>query len=192
MLENDEIVKTLNKSTDSQKMIQVMMDHQFYDHKPKDDEIKSIVQNLQTCSVTIRELAQYCGCGYSWCPGILEDGKRAIDWVGQQCFALDIDGTISVEKAKELSKRNGLVPNIMYPSFNYSPNQPKFRMVFVAPEIIREKEIRDRVQERLQLLYYADPVCNNANRIFFGGYVQFSVDSKARLDIKGLLKEAQK
>lgn len=153
--------------------------------KPNDDEIKKMIRGFRTQWVSVGKLAYLLACGRTCRPGILPDGKtKGTDWQMQQCFFIDVENGITVSDALDICRKRGLVPNIIYPSFRYTPSAQRFRLVFVASEIIRDGALRDQIQEKLIALFHADRVTKDRVRIFFGGECCFGVDDRARMDVE--------
>lgn len=168
--------------------VRVMLDNQFYSCKPV-NEMNFIAPRLKSADIAIDQLARKLSGGYSCRPGLLVGGCKAKNWTGQQCFFLDVDreSCMTVQTALKLSAREDIAPNIIYPSFRFTLSCQRFRMVFVVSEIIRDREVRDRIQKKLMDIFHCDRQTFTLERIFFGGNACFWVDCKARLDVKKFL-----
>jgi hypothetical protein len=82
-----------------------------------------------------------------------------------------------------LAEANGIAPNVVYPSCRFKPSDQRFHIAFVADEMIRNVQLRDRVQWRLMKLFHCDPRTDNRCRIFYGGQAAFWVDDQSRFQI---------
>ena len=184
MLEFDEAIdSTFNDE------IAIMLDNRAYSDKPNNQETRLAVRQVSAQSISIPRLAQKLALGFSCRPGLLEGGNSDPNWIGQQCFFLDIDShSMAVRDALNLARANGIAPNIVYPSSRFKPSDQRFHMAFVADEIIRDAELRDRIQRRLMKLYRCDPRTDNRSRIFYGGQALFWVDDQSRLQIPKILE----
>jgi hypothetical protein len=166
-----------------------MLDNRAYADKPNDQETRLAVKQVSTQSISIPQLAQKLALGFSCRPGLLEGGSSDSNWVGQQCFFLDIDSHVmTVREALDLAKAKGIAPNIVYPSSRFKPSDQRFHMAFVADEIIRDAKLRDKIQQQLMKLYRCDPRTGNRSRIFYGGQALFWVDDQSRLQIPKILE----
>ena len=174
--------------TEEENTVRVMLDNQYYSCKPV-NETRYIVPRLKSADITIDQLARKLSGGYSCRPGLLVGGCKAENWTGQQCFFLDVDkeSCMTVQIALEISEGEDIVPNIIYPSFRFTHSCQRFRMVFVAPEIIRDREVRDRIQRKLMYIFHCDKRTFARERIFFGGNACFWVDCEARLNVRKFL-----
>lgn len=107
-------------------------------------------------------------------PAVMK-GSKADDFVEQQIFMVDIDNKrkgipiLQIDEALEICKKNHLPPIFYYPTFSHTDEIPKFRIVFVMNEVIKDNEIRLIIMESLISLFeQADTSCTNADRLFFG------------------------
>ena len=167
----------------------VMLHHTSFAYKPGGKEVASMIKGFKTQRITVNQLAYLLACGRTCRSGILENGGKAENWQFQQCFFVDVDGTKTVPEALKICRKLDLIPNIVYPSFRYTPDNQRFRIVFVASEIIRDGALRDRVQQRLIEIFDSDPKTKDRARIFFGGETYFWVDDTARMDVAALFRQ---
>lgn len=172
--------------------VTVMLDDRFFSEKPEGKEIPGIVSRLKTQEITIPELALRLNCGYSCRPGLLVGGVGDASWVGQQCFFLDIDESITVDDALEICIKRKIVPNIIYPSFHYKPDAQRFRMVFIADKVIENAEVRDEAQKELIRLFSCDERTSARSRLFFGGNILFWQDNQARFNVENFLEGGER
>lgn len=168
--------------------VRIMLDNQYYLCKPV-NETKYIAPRLKSADITIDQLARKLSGGYSCRPGLLAGGCKAENWTGQQCFFLDVDkeSCMTVQTALKISEREDITPSIIYPSFRFTPSCQRFRMVFSVPGIIRDREVRDRIQRKLMDIFHCDWRTFARERVFFGGNACFWVDCEARLNVKKFL-----
>lgn len=91
--------------------IAIMLDNRAYADKPNDQETRLAVKQVSTQSISIPQLAQKLALGFSCRPGLLEGRSSDSNWVGQQCFFLDIDSHVmTVREALDLAKAKGIAP----------------------------------------------------------------------------------
>lgn len=174
-------------SVDNENQVSVMMDDLYYSSKP-DEELKFIVPRLKTTELTVTQLTQMVCMGYTCRPGLLSGGCKEINWVEQQCFFLDIDTGRKVSEAIRQAEKIGIIPNIIYPSYHYTPSAQRYRMVFIAQEAIRNGIVRDKVQQKLMKIFGCDNRTAARNRVYFGGNACFWEDNDARFDTDAFLK----
>ena len=168
-----------------------MIDKRRWSSKPS-KYIPSIVNNAETVSMALEELADNLVHGASFRPGILVGGKGAANWKQQQVFALDIEHSHTIEAAYEKSISLGLVPCFIYTSFSHTEEDHRFRMVYCADRVITDGDIRDRLQLALMnAIGGCDSHCTDRNRVFFGGGsgTVLYPDYDARLDVDEVISK---
>lgn len=145
-------------------------------------------------SITVEQLAKFLQAGNTMSPAVMK-GATADDFVEQQVFAVDIDNTkkdiplLTVEKALEICAKNHLSPVFYYYTFSHTKELPKFRLVFVMNEVIKDDNLRFIIiQSLISLFEQADKSCTNADRIFLGTNKKLVIcDLKARITVNSLL-----
>ena len=163
--------------TGKQKFL-IQFDNKSYTEKPNGNEIGKIkkrVQGSKLQRLTVEEILNKIQAGYSFSPGILQNGLKAKNWSEQQLFGVDIDNDDENEpilipkEAIEICKDNNLGPLIVYHSFSSTKPKPKFRLIFALNEPTKEESKRKIIAETLISLFpQADKSCKNADRLFFG------------------------
>ena len=156
----------------------VQIDTKKYVKKPTSTEIAQIkrrVQSSEPKELSLVELAVHIRDGVSFSPGVLMGGLKAENWVQQQIFAVDIytaelnEPILTIENAIQICRSNGILPIFYYPSFSYTDEKPKYRLLFIMDEVIKIEPKRFFIMETLNSLFtQADKSCTNADRIFFG------------------------
>jgi hypothetical protein len=169
--------------------IPVMMHSISFDHKPSPKETASIIKQFRTEWVTINQLAYYLACGRTCRPGILVGGSKTENWQSQQGFFVDIDASNTVLGALKLCREHGLTPDIIYPSFRFTPKSQRFRLVFIASDVIYNENVRDQIQNKLIEIFHSDTATKDRNRIFFGGETCFWADDMPRFDAETFLNK---
>lgn len=167
--------------------IRIVEDAVSYPAKPGKGEIPRIVKRLRATTDTVHGIARKAAHGRSFRPGILVGGTTADCWKCQQSFFVDIEHSYTVSQSLKICERVGIIPNIIYPTFNFSPTNQRYRMVFLAPEPIYDPNVRDEIQKTLIALFHGDEKTFDKARLFFGGNFCLWVDKQARLDIPKLL-----
>ena len=172
------------------------VDSTRYTCKPKED-IGTLKRRLQSerniTELSLADIAEKIGQGYSVSPGVMVGGVEAKHWTGQQLFLIDIDNDkpgaiLSPAGALEICAANDLQPVFWYESFRSSTAKPKFRLAFVAAEPVTDTQQRALIIETLISLFaQSDTSCKNADRFFFGtnGPVQI-LDLSARINIESV------
>lgn len=143
--------------------------------KKEFDKIKVRVQRRSPpVEVTLQELMEAIQEGKAVSPTVMK-GTKAKDFESQQVFMVDIDNKrtdipiLQIDEALEICKRNHLSPIFYYPTFSHTDEIPKFRIVFVMNEVIKDNETRLIIMKSLISLFeQADTSCTNADRVFFG------------------------
>lgn len=172
-----------------------------YKIKPTDSEIGKLkvrfAQARTVKDLTAEQIAACLTAGRTVQPGVCpyseetqKKGKKGTvkeDFTRQTVFMDDIDNkTPDVEietpaHVAEVLAAHNLKAAFMYPTFNSTPDKPRFRFAVVSDEEFTDKDERDRVQAALIALFpQSDAGCTNADRMFFGtnqglidGYTDF-------------------
>lgn len=163
------------------------------------EEIKKLKYRLQFTSppveVSLEEVIEELQKGKTISPAVMK-GTKADDFVEQQIFMVDIDNKkkiipiLTVENALEICKKNHLQPVFYYPTFSHTEKIPKYRLVFVMNEVIKDDSVRLIIIKNLISLFeQADTSCRNADRVFFGTDKKAVIcDLEARITVDDLLK----
>jgi len=140
--------------------------------KPADAVIGTVSKNMRNIvELDCQELSDRLAQGQSWTPAVL-DGKGTKDknWVNQQVWALDFDNGSTPEEVIETAAKEGLIINVLHPSFTDTPEKRKFRAIFVLDTIVEDVKLAKAITETLMsVIGKADEVCKNPARLFFGG-----------------------
>ena len=172
-----------------------------YKIKPTDSEIGKLkvrfTQARTVKDLTAEQIAACLTAGRTVQPGVTpyseetrkkgNKGTVKEDFTRQTLFMDDIDNKhtdIPLETpahVAEVLAAHNLKAAFMYPTFNSTPENPRFRFALVSDEEFTDKDERDRVQAALIALFpQSDAGCTNADRMFFGtnqglldGYTDF-------------------
>lgn len=159
-----------------------------YTKKPDKSDIGYIVNSLTECTIDIKELADGLVHGCTFIPALLKDGKKDENFFSQELWVLDFDHNSTIDDILNRCKSKGLPPVFGYTSFNHSPQEHRFRLVFHTNKLITDKEQRDKIQCALMSVFpECDPSCKNAARLYFGGKQQIMYDENAVIDTDELL-----
>jgi len=171
--------------------IRLMIDPIAYTSKPSGDDCGAIKNRAKSNEVTLYELITAIENGQTIIPALM-NGTKAADWTEQQLFMVDIDNSventkiITPEIAIDICKNNDIRPIFYYHTFSHSEeNNPKFRLIFLMGEIVRDINKRNLIVEILTNLFaQADKSCQNADRLFFGTNKKVVViDENARINM---------
>lgn len=166
-------------------------DHRFTE-KPKGKECGWVQKSLTQADITIENLADALCHGASFKPGVLVGGNKAENWYQQQLFGLDFDDGIRIEEAYNKVISLGITPCFMYTTFSHKEEHHKFRMIFCNDTVIKDGNIRDRLQATLMgIIGGIDEVCFNRDRLFFGGKGQVVLhpDYEARINAESIIEK---
>lgn len=143
--------------------------HRF-NEKPQGKQIGWVQKSLTQTDITIKDLADALCHGASFKPGVLQDGRKAENWVQQQFFGLDFDDGIRIEEAYNKVISLEITPCFIYTTFSHKEEHHKFRMIFCNDKVVTDGNIRDKLQATLMgVIGGIDEVCFNRDRLFFGG-----------------------
>jgi len=150
---------------DRAKLISFNLDQVQYKDKPTSDEVKRIRTRL--CSpesiVAVKDtvLIQAIENGQTFTPAVMT-GTKSETWQSQQIIIADIDNDgdnyLFPNQAKEICKEYGVDP-IMYYSFSNSKDRPKYRIMVILSEPIKDAHEARDITERFTDIFNAR--CNN-------------------------------
>lgn len=149
--------------------------------------------------ITVNELAKALQEGKSVSPAVMS-GTKAENFIEQQAFFVDIDNTVEgipilqVDEAIAICKKNHLALAFYYYTFSHTAEIPKYRLVFVMDEVIKDNTLRLMIIQNITKLFgQADTSCVNADRIFLGTNNEVIIcDLEARISIDSILDIASK
>ena len=99
----------------------------------------------------------------------MDSVRKAENFVYQNAFALDFDGTISINEFLERAEYYEIEPAFIYETLTCSAEIYKFRTVFVIDITVEDKCAAEiMIQLLLKLFPEADPACKDVARKFFG------------------------
>ena len=145
-------------------------------------------------NITIENLLEAIQDGKTVSPAVMK-GTTADAFVEQQVFMVDIDNKkehipiLLVEEAISICKKNHLPLAFYYYTFSHTEKVPKFRLVFIMEEVIRDNTLRLMIIQSLMALFeQADTSCKNADRIFLGTNKEVKIcNLKSRITIDSIL-----
>jgi len=168
-------------------LIKCMVDKKTFEKKPNGDESKGIQFRLVQTEIEIEDLAKLLSKGATFKPALLK-GRKSIDWIGQQLFALDFDGGTTIEKELNNCGDLNILPIFGYKTFSYTQYKEKFRLVFCSNIQITNVEIRNKFQKLLIALFpNSDSVTFDPTRLFFGGKELINCDYNNRININNIM-----
>jgi hypothetical protein len=137
--------------------------------KPNGYEIAEVQKNLVKTNISIENLANGLSHGATFKPALL-NGRKSVDWVSQQLFALDFDHETTIQEQLNKCKELSISPCFGYTSFSHTEQEHHFRLVFCTDTVITDIETRNKLQNTLISLFdKSDNVTKDCTRIFFGG-----------------------
>lgn len=120
--------------------------------------------------VSLNELADYINNGQTFCPAVFNRQKKSQEnFKFQQLFALDFDGGITVEEARERASQYNIEPAIIYETFS-SVNYSKFRFLFCHCTSIPSADVARTIQFALCSIFpEADKSSKDFTKLYYGG-----------------------
>lgn len=176
--------------------VKLHMDNTYYRNKEEaKNNYGKIKKRLQESSlpinITINNLIEEIKKGKTISPAVMS-GTTADDFIEQQVFMVDIDNKkedvpiLQIEEAISICSENHLNPLFYYYTFSHTDEIPKYRLVFLMNEIIKDSTLRQLIIQTLVSLFnQADSSCTNADRIFLGtnkNVIICDLDSRITLD----------
>ena len=168
-------------------LVKCMVDKKTFEKKPNGDESKGIQFRLIQTEIEIEELANLLSNGATFKPALLK-GRKSIDWISQQIFALDFDKDTTIEKELNNCRELNILPVFGYKTFSYTQYKEKFRLVFCSNIVITNVDIRNKFQKLLiELFPNSDSVTFDPTRLFFGGKELINCDYNNRININNIM-----
>ena len=168
-------------------LVKCMVYKKTFSKKPNGDESKGIQFRLTQTEIEIEELANLLSNGATFKPALLK-GRKSIDWISQQIFALDFDKDTTIEKELNNCRDLNILPVFGYKTFSYTQYKEKFRLVFCSNIVITNVDIRNKFQKLLiELFPNSDSVTFDPTRLFFGGKELINCDYNNRININNIM-----
>jgi len=181
------------------KTVKLHIDNISYKNKKDAEQDYRIIKTrLQQYSlpinITIKQLVEAIQEGKTISPAVMS-GTTADDFIEQQVFMVDIDNKredipiLKIEEAISICEENHLSLAFYYPSFSHTEKLPKYRLVFILDEVVKDNTIRLMIiQTLISLFEQADKKCTNADRLFLGTNKDVVIcDLEARISINSIL-----
>ena len=153
--------------------INIQIDCEGFAVKPDKKKTIEISRRIteNEMEITIEEFADLVGNkGHAFLSAYLASVRKAENFVYQKVFALDFDGTISVDEFLERAECFEIEPAFLYETFTSTNEKHKFRAVFINDVTIKDKEVAEiMIHFLLRLFPEADKSCKDVARMFFGG-----------------------
>ena len=154
------------------------IDTRAFKQKPASNEVRGVAARTkakkQVMDLSVKRLVKAISLGYSFTVGEM-NGTRAKDWISQQVFAVDVDNDdpeqeiLTIEKAKDILKKHNINYSFIYESFSSTDEKPKFRVIAIAREVVRDPLIAIQMNKGLISIFkQADNKCHNLDRLYYG------------------------
>lgn len=205
----DEDIQIYNENLDSEeeREIKILLDTKTYGRKPSKDIVEEtfisngvekyiyepgmvnirIVKNQ--VSIRINELIENIIKGKSFTLAAFktgDDGKihrTKACWESQDLLALDFDDGITPEEFLDRSRQLNLMPTFVYNSFSDTPEQRKFRAVYVLRERLYDYRDANACTLALMGLFKeCDKACKDPSRLYYGGKEILYIDTTRVID----------
>ena len=172
--------------------VTVGLDWIRYPQKPKNNyEFPKIKQRAASnwTEVDLEDFAVAVGnFGQAFLPGNLVGGMKANCCVGMQVFGLDFDDGTPYEEIRNRCLRWGIPFTFSYETLSSTPENVRFRIVFVHDTLIEDMYVVDLILNILHKLFpECDHACRNKDRLFMGGKNLLEFNAGARMALVNLL-----
>ena len=108
-----------------------------YSKKPDGKEAAYITNKLKPTTLSYDFLAHHVGeLGCTFAPAVFNGTRRTENFIGQQLFAIDIDGGADYHTINERADRYHLPVLFAYRSFSWTEAQERFRVVFAMDKVV--------------------------------------------------------
>jgi hypothetical protein len=157
----------------NKKIFKVTISPVPFKRRPFKKEVPLIQDNFIYSGMTYDQLIYHSvqPNSYTIAPAVYKDDYRdGENWLMQQVYFLDFDGTISIQGVLDRFYDYDITPNFYYTTFSHTESFPRFRVVLLTDTEITNKEDGNRFRNGLKAVFpEADSNCFDAGRIFFGG-----------------------
>lgn len=169
-------------------LIQVMVHNKRLCKKASKDEIPKIVYGCRLRELTLVQICQAIQQGQTIRPGIIVGDKISdSNWQCQQLLFVDLDDGQTVNSTLIKCNELGLEPSIVYPTFSYTCENQKHRLVFCLDKPVFDIETRNTVMKKLCQLFSSDKNALRPTQLFFGSRDIFLFDNRSRVSIQQIL-----
>lgn len=170
----------------------VKINHTRFKNKPTCEEIAKIARHFTTTTLNPHLLKKAIEDGKSIQPYIENEFGEAY----QKIFCVDVDNSNketfrSITRNLQKAEANMLTPLLVYPTFSYTPDNQKHRMVFLFDRAIDDAVTRDRIQNYLNHTFMGDSLTKNRKRIFYGSSKRACFTSESAIDTDAILKRIE-
>lgn len=175
--------------------LNVQIDKESLEEKPNKSKAIMVSGRITDViwNVSVEELAHIVGNkGHTFLPAVLDGVRDANHFVSQKIFALDFDGTITVNEFMNRAERYEVKPAFMYETLTSGEEKYKFRAVFINDITIDNRKAAETMIALLRIVFpESDKSCTDVSRMFFGGKKLFYLDSNNQIDIWNVALSAQ-
>ena len=164
-------------------MIRILLDNERFSSKPSKADAARLTTTLGSSEVEIDpyeaaiEIGEY---GRTFCPALMKDTSKPrsrSNWDRQMVFGLDFDNNgdnqiVSPDDAIALYREALLFPFACYETFSSTADKPKFRLMFMSQEMIRDYDRAKSIVIGLASIApdgLDEAVGKDLSRLFYGG-----------------------
>lgn len=133
------------------------------------------LEHGQQIGVDINLLKERIEEGYTFTPALINTPYNGVlsriqeCWTNQQIFGIDIDDISDDKELIDKCIRLGIKPFLVYRSFSWKPNKPKYRLLFKTNEPVTDYRVAKVVLMALMNIFdESDKSCKDLSRLFFG------------------------
>ena len=160
------------------KCIDCNLSKSHFSNKPTKVQVPVINNELATgqqYNLPINILKEKIEQGYTFTPALIATAYNGVisriqeSWTSQQLFALDIDDITNVPELINKCIKLGLKPFLVYRSFSWTPNNPKYRLLFKTIDPVNDYRVAKVILLALMNIFdESDKACKDLSRLFFG------------------------
>ena len=162
------------KSAENQQNNSLFFSYDPRKHNRKPDKIdigkinnRLLVNHKIGCSID--DLTSFISRGHSVSPALFVEERSLVGFFAAHMLFLDIDYGISIEEFRKASMDFDLFPNLIYPTYNHTSDNPRFRVVYLLDQVISNLKVYKYLLKGLGNLFPdVDPSCLEPSRIFHG------------------------
>lgn len=124
--------------------------------KPEGGTTKQIMRSFEQRECTITEIAELVSSpnGYTFASALhLGHTPLSGNWISQQILVLDFDGGMTLQSILNKFNEYGLDPNIVYESYSSTPDNPRYRVLYILNSPVTDWKTIKLYNEVLEYLF---------------------------------------
>jgi hypothetical protein len=137
----------------------------------KSNQFTKIHNSLQKQSVSVEFFLNAINRGQSFTAAIFDkDNRTKKAFLESNMFALDFDNGKSIAEIEEILEGKTLHANIVYKTFSYTEEKPRFRVILIFDQVIKNSSAYSKILKSLVYLTKCDRTGIDISKLYLGGF----------------------